>query len=141
MHRVEPVLPDRQEKEKWLTPDGTVIEVPVDADLPVHYILGDPEDFLWVSVPVETSPRAAAELQAVIEKATPKKVLILTHNIQLVKITRLSSSEATRFLGQVERANDDESKTGSKILGDAGDGDRPGVREDGDGNPEASEDG
>lgn len=85
-------------------PDGSVVEVPEGAP---GYIDGELEDCLLISVPLSTTVRAAQQLREQVEAATKRTVLIYTHNVEFLKVTKLSPREGAALLKQVEQSNDD----------------------------------
>lgn len=67
-----------------------------------HYIEGELDGWLIVSVPETTSPNAANRVKQALETATNRPVLIVTHNIHFLKLGRLSATEAGRVIRTAE---------------------------------------
>ncbi len=90
-----------------------------DAELesaPVHYLEGVFDGVIYVSVPPTTSAASSEKLREIIRVAHGEKkvVVVLTHNIELLKAQKMNSSKAARILKRVEGA----------VTGDADDFDK-----------------
>ncbi len=74
-----------------------------EADLekaPAHHILGELEDVIFVSVPETTSYHSCERLKEMLDAAykSKKQVVIVTHNIELLKITKLDPGTAAAVI-------------------------------------------
>ena len=69
-----------------------------------HYVNGTVSGYLVVSVPETTSRASAIELENQIQKVTKKPVLIVTHNISLLRATMLTGKERAELARIVEKA-------------------------------------
>lgn len=70
----------------------------------VHHIEGEIDSWLVHSVPETTSDRAAAEIKNLLQLATNRPVLIITHNTQFMRAVKLSASEAAKVIKRAEDA-------------------------------------
>jgi len=67
-----------------------------------YYVEGEIEHCIVVSVPETTSNRAVNALQAQLEAQFKRTVLVFTHNIQLLKVEKLTAAEANEVIRQAE---------------------------------------
>lgn len=65
-------------------------------------IEGEIGDYVIVSVPPTISYQAAKVLEDNLQKELDKPVMILTHNVQFLKATKLAANEAAAILKEVE---------------------------------------
>ena len=59
-----------------------------------YFVEGSFEDYIIVSVPESTNLLRAEEIKAKVAGLFNKPVIVLTHNISLLKATKLTASEA-----------------------------------------------
>lgn len=88
MYRVEPLL-DRD----------NIKDLP---DWPESHIEGQLGNYLVVSVPVTTSFSKLAEIRQKMMEVTGGPVLVITHNMSLLKATKLPPKEASQVIKNAE---------------------------------------
>lgn len=88
----------------------------------VHHIEGELDDRLIVSVPEITSEAAAAKLQGRLEADYNQPVMVVTHNISLMRAVRLPPKQAAEIIKNAEDAIQRELER----LGEGGDADGDG---------------
>lgn len=72
---------------------------------PPHYLEGEIENTIFVSVPMTTTINSCERLRSMLQVAlqeTGKQVVILTHNIEVLKATRLPRKVAAQVLRNIE---------------------------------------
>lgn len=78
---------------------------PVLATGPEHYLEGEIGDCLVVSVPPTTSYESCRQLREQLCAAFARpdsRVLIITHNIEFLRVKRLTATEAARLIREVD---------------------------------------
>ena len=116
-----------------------------------HFLEGEIDQWLIISVPETIRVEVAAQYKQQLQIATGRPVMIITHNVQFVKLNRLSPSEAAKVIKRAEdNAFEDieEAEAAARIKEEraklvSGDGSGSGDSVDGDrdsGNPELDSD-
>lgn len=67
---------------------------------------GDLDGYLVLSVPESTTVAGAQRLQQDLEAELGRKVLLVTHNLQFMRMVRLSPSEAAAVIRRIEVPDD-----------------------------------
>ena len=114
LHRVEHLFPDPDNRETLLI-DGEE-----------HYIEGEIDSYVVVSVPETTTEGAANIVKAKIQAATNRPVLVVTHNIEFMRLRELDHKETAL---RIKEAEDAAIKHEEALV--AVHGDRSGVGDDG----------
>jgi len=78
--------------------NGQVIKI----DDVEHHIEGEIDGWLVASVPEITTHGAAEMIKRQLEKATGRPVLLISHNIELMRIVKLTASEAAKAIKYAE---------------------------------------
>lgn len=77
-----------------------------EADLevaPPHYLEGEVDGVVFVSVPMTTSHHSCERLRDMLSMAFKgKQIMIITHNIELLKATKLDPSETATVIRRIE---------------------------------------
>lgn len=95
LYRVTPMFPDPMFPDKH-------------AAGPMTYVIdGSIDNAVIVRVPVSTTMREAADIEAAIVADTKRPVLVITTNIELLKVERLQPEEINRILGGGEQVIED----------------------------------
>ena len=68
-----------------------------------YLIRGSLDDHVIVSVPTTISHRASIELEMALEKKIMRPIIIVTHNVEFMKVRKLSERQATAISTQMER--------------------------------------
>jgi hypothetical protein len=79
--------------------DEDALEIGVQED---HYVEGRFGDYVVVSVPESCNMARAEEIREKVMALVKRPVVVLSHNISLLKVTRLSSSEAAEVIRKGE---------------------------------------
>lgn len=92
--------------------DALYRKVPIDSPLteaqlqaaPPHLLEGEVDDVVFVSVPITTSQHSAETLRETLRVAfgDKKLVVIITHNIELLRAQRLSTKKGSEYLKNIE---------------------------------------
>jgi hypothetical protein len=90
-------------------------KVPIDNPLteaqlqaaPPHFLEGEIDNVIFGSVPITTSYHSAERLRDSLQVAfsDKKMVMLLTHNIELLKATKLPPGEVSKYLKNIEGTN------------------------------------
>lgn len=135
MYRLVPLL------DKF---DESTLEIGVQED---HYVEGKFGEYVVVSVPESCNMARAEEIKEKVMALVKKPVVVMSHNISLLKVTRLSASEAaevirkgeeyaSRIEANIKALTDGRDRSGVPLLGDSGSGENAGQS-----NPVGSESG
>lgn len=96
LYRVTPMFPDTKDNANNVAG-------------PMTYVIdGHIENAVIVRVPVSTTMREAADIEAAIVADTKRPVLVITSNIELLKVERLQPEEINRILVGGEPVIEDE---------------------------------
>jgi hypothetical protein len=71
---------------------------------PPHFFDGELDGVVFISVPATTSYNSCERLREMIDAAysSKKQVVILTHNIELLKVTKLDSGTAAAVIKTIQ---------------------------------------
>lgn len=126
VYRLEPLL-DRDD------PDLLAIHAPE------HHVEGSFGQYVVVSVPESCNMARAEEIKAQVAAIVKRPVVVMSHNISLLKAVKLTSSEAAECIRKGEEYAAAMQQRVAEIVTEVpSDGDRPGLCASGDGGDRAA---